>query len=330
MSLPDPWYRKSRGVWMVTTNGKQVPLGVTDPDARALALEAVKRLLGGDGEKPALPCGDAAGKYLAGLPVGAGTRHIYRQYLVHFQKAVGVHRDLHTLTAKEVEGTAPGAWASSTAHGYLGAIGVFLRAAGVQLDRKLKRPPKESRGAGSVWTEQEYYLILGAARGDFRALVQVLWLTGARPSEVLSLTVEGIDWKRGTATLNRHKNAGKGKSRVIHFPEQAMAVLRKQRDKHEAGFLFRQGDGCRHPEKPMTMKGAGARMVSARERAGITRNVFLYGLRHGFATRALERGFTAEQVAALIGNSATVVNAHYGHVGANHELMRKIAESVAG
>ena len=38
----------------------------------------------------------------------------------------------------------------------------------------------------------------------------------------------------------------------------------------------------------------------------------------------------ADQVAALVGNSAQVIRAHYSHIGADAALMRSIAELVAG
>ena len=76
--------------------------------------------------------------------------------------------------------------------------------------------------------------------------------------------------------------------------------------------------------------GLVRRIQIARDRAGITRPLTLYGIRHSYITRALERGWSAEQVAALVGNSAAVIARTYSHVGANHDLMRKIADSLAG
>ncbi len=324
-----PWYRKARDCWMATIHGEKVSLGVTGEANEEAAVEAFRRLLKGSTAKP-VAAGEAGDRYLAGIGSEPGTVRIYTQYVRHFLKAVGRHRDLNSLGAADVEATAKPGWSDSTTHGYIGCIGVFLRAAGVSLDRKLKRPSAESRGATAVWTEQELYMILGASRGDFRAVVQVLWATGARPAEVAGLTVEGVDWATCTATLKRHKNKAKGKIRVIHFPEPAMVVLRAQKAKHGSGALFRQGQGVRHPEKQLNVKSMGARMVGARDRAGVRVGVHLYGIRHSFITRALERGFTADQVAALVGNSAAVIRKSYSHVGANHDLMKKIASAVAG
>ncbi|MCB9869353.1 MAG: site-specific integrase [Planctomycetes bacterium] len=65
------------------------------------------------------------------------------------------------------------------------------------------------------------------------ALVEVLWLTGARPSEVFRLCPQDIDrigevW---VANLKEHKTAGKGKRRDLCFGPRAQAVLRRYLDR---------------------------------------------------------------------------------------------------
>ncbi len=330
-----PWFRPSRGVWMVTHKNSQVNLGITDPGpaGEAAAAELFKRLLAGEPlTRPALPLGPAVAAYLGKLSgLAAETVHVYRYHLTQFVAAVGAGADAHALTAEQVEATADRPrWSASTRNGYLGAVGVFLGATGVRLDRRLKRPAKESRGADAVWTEEEFWRMHGACRGDVRGVLVCLWHTGARPAEVFTLTAEGVDWSRATATLAKHKLAKKGKRRVIHFPPAAMVVLRAQRERYTSGPLFRMGARCRRKDAPLTRAGLVKRVQLARVRAGIDRPLTLYGLRHSYITRALERGFSAEQVAALVGNSAAVIARNYSHVGANHDLMRKIADSMAG
>jgi integrase len=330
-----PWFRPSRGVWMVTFQGQQVNLGVTDPGpaGEAAALALFRRLMAGQTiAAPARPLGPLVASYMAGLSdLAPITVQVYRHHLAQLVAALGPDRDAATLTATDIEATAgrPG-WSSSTRNGYLGAVGVFLTAVGIRLDRKLKRPPKESRGADAVWSEEEFWRMLGAVRGDVRGVLTVLWHTGARPAEVFTLTAESIDWIRGTATLKKHKNAKRGKPRVLHFPPAAMTVLKAQAAKYgNTGYLFRMGARTKTPDKPLTRAGLGRRVWIARKRAGIDRPLSAYGLRHSYITRALERGWAAEQVAGLVGNSAAIISRVYSHVGANHDLMRKIADSMS-
>lgn len=60
------------------------------------------------------------------------------------------------------------------------------------------------------------------------ALVQLLWLTGARPSELFRLTpadIDRSDTKSWVVNLARHKTAWKGKRRALFFGPQAQAIL---------------------------------------------------------------------------------------------------------
>lgn len=323
-----PWFRVNRG-WYVTMNGQQIALGITDPQDEAAAFEALKKLLSGAGRKVPKLAGPTTDEFLAKRKIRKSTAVVYRQNVRHFLARVGREKDLNTMTAEDIEATAKPEWSNSMTHSYLGMIGVLFRFAKIDLDRPIKRPPKESRGADAVWTDEEYFRVLGAARGDFRAVIQLLWLTGARPSEIVGLTADAIDWDRNQAKLKTHKNSSKGKGRTIQFPDAAMKILRAQLARHKDGPLFRQGSGVRHPEKPLDRKCLVQRMHNARKRAGVTRPLCCYGLRHTFITRALERGFSSEQVAALVGNSAAVIEKHYSHVGRNRELMAKMAELIA-
>src|SRR5262245_58141481 len=43
--MPRPWFRRSRGEWYTTTDGKQLPLGVTDPADEGAAWAALRKLM---------------------------------------------------------------------------------------------------------------------------------------------------------------------------------------------------------------------------------------------------------------------------------------------
>lgn len=314
-------------MYFATINGVQVCLDVKGEENREAAVEALRVLLAAAEKPPAPPPSptirDAATAFLArtGRRVKVHTLTGYKQFLDRLTKALG-DRPVASVTADEVEQvTERATWSSSTRHDAIGIYGVFFRDAGHPL--KLRRPPKESRGADSIWTEQEFWQVYGAALGDFKPLLLVLRDTGCRPGEAASLTVENVDWTHALCRLRIHKNAGKGKARVIHFPASVLAVLAKQRAKYETGPLFRQDDGRAFRGQTICY-----RVIHARNRAGVERPVTAYGLRHGFCTRALEGGASNEQVAALVGNSAAMIEKHYGHLTANSRLMKELAEKV--
>jgi integrase len=345
--LPVPWFRKGRRMWFATIDGVQVSLEVSGEENRDQAVEKLRLLLDAarkpqqnvsaqaDSHAPApahapTPTGPTLGEAVAAFLERTARRvkpHTlvgYRQFLDRLTEAIPASTPVRDLTADLVERVCDRpTWSSSTRHDAIGVYGVLLRDAGHPL--RLRRPPKESRGADAVWTQQEFWQVYGAALGDFKPLLLVLRDTGCRPSEAASLTVENVDWQHSLCRLKQHKNAAKGKSRVLHFPAPVLAVLQAQRAKYQAGALFRQDDG-----RPFRGQTICYRVIHARERAGVTRPVTAYGLRHWYATRALEGGMSNEQVAALIGNSAAMIEKHYGHIAANAKLMAELAARVAG
>jgi integrase len=326
-----PWFRLGRG-WYVQLGPKQHFLGVKDPQDEAGAFAAFRELVARIGPQPATPTrtvAEAVGAFLA-RQAGRVSAECLRQYRialdVHLVRTLGA-RDVSSLTADELEGWARNPrWSSSTRHGRLGAVGTFLKWAGHPL--KLARPPKESRGADAVLTDEQFERVLSAYDpkygGDLRELLRVLRLTGARPGEVIGLTSEGIDWPNACARLRKHKGAAKGRARVLYFNSAALAILGRQRDRYGSGLLFRtRAGGAYRP------KGLVQQMQRMSKRAGV--RAIAYGERHGFATRALCAGVPDAVVAELLGHTSTaMVSKNYGHLGAQSRVLREAAERVAG
>jgi integrase len=65
------------------------------------------------------------------------------------------------------------------------------------------------------------------------------------------------------------------------------------------------------------------RRPCARRRAALPKAI-AYGLRHSFATDALERGVPDAHVAELLGHSGTaMLHKHYSHLGAKAQALRE-------
>lgn len=86
---------------------------------------------------------------------------------------------------------------------------------------------REGRKVGPV-AEDVVWATLPYLGRTAAAVVELLWWTGARPSEVLGLRPKDIDrsGKVWVVRLQRHKNARKGKRRELYFGQRAQAVLR--------------------------------------------------------------------------------------------------------
>lgn len=326
---PRPWYRLNRG-WFVTIRGKQHSLNVSDPNDEAAAFAAFQQLLrtikggAGTGADPTAREAVAAFLFSATGRLEASTVKGYAAYLSRFAARFGTVR-VSQLTKELVEDDARGrpTWSDDTRRNYLQAVEVCLKSAGRPL--RFDKPPRGSAGAAAVIPESTYLMALGAARGDLRALLTVLWNTGCRPSELRPLTVEAVDWESGTATLKKHKTRRAGKAhRLIVFPPPALEVLTAQRDRHRTGLLFRQRTG-----RPYTCVGLTKAVWRLGKRIG--RPITAYGMRHTFATDGLAKGLPDTHVAALLGHGSTrMIHQHYSHLGENAKLLKDAANKIRG
>jgi integrase len=319
-----PWWRKGRG-WYATINNSQLPLGVTDPNAIAAALAALNALI----SKPAaLPVDWRArveefGRTGERRGCCPKTLSGYRKYLAHFVARFGTD-GASRVTAESVEASASvPTWGPNTRRNYLATVEAFLKWHGHPV--ALNKPGRESAGANVCISEAVFNQALGAARGELRPLLAFLWHTGCRPSEAYRLTANDVDWLSGTITFRKHKTArrSKGKPRVVYLSPAAREVLEQQRAKHPAPeLLFPNRAG-----NPWTEKVLAKALWRLSKRVG--HRVTAYGFRHGYATRALEKGIPDTHVAALLGHGSTrMIHAHYSHLSANARLLKETAARV--
>jgi len=177
-------------------------------------------------------------------------------------------------------------------------------------------PPRRLPKAMSV--EDVERLLNAAAPGDAgprgvrdRALLELLYGTGARISEAVGLDVDDLDLTGGAVRLR-----GKGgKERVVplgSFARQAVdAYLVRARPVLLAGgrgspAVFLNTRGGR-----LSRQSAWAVLRSAAERAGITVDVSPHTLRHSFATHLLDGGADVRVVQELLGHASVTTTQVY-------------------
>ncbi len=144
-----------------------------------------------------------------------------------------------------------------------------------------------------------------------RALLEVLYGTGARISEAVGLDVDDLDLTDGTVLLR-----GKGgKERLVpvgSFAREAVeAYLVCGRTellttRAVGGALFLNARGGR-----LSRQSAWAVLVKAAERAGVTRDVSPHTLRHSFATHLLDGGADVRVVQELLGHASVTTTQVY-------------------
>lgn len=189
------------------------------------------------------------------------------------------------------------------------------------------KPPTPGRRLPKSLTADEVLALLEGAGGDSpsdgpltlrnRALLEVLYSTGARISEAVGLDVDDIDTSARSVLLR-----GKGgKQRLVPVGRPAVTALDSYlvRGRPE---LARRGPGT--PAIFLNVRGgrlsrqsAWQVLQDAAEHAGITATVSPHTLRHSFATHLLEGGADVRVVQELLGHASVTTTQIYTLVTVN-------------
>jgi integrase/recombinase XerD len=156
-----------------------------------------------------------------------------------------------------------------------------------------------------------------------RAMIEVLYATGLRVSELISLTVNDVNLVDGYVLA-----FGKGrKERVVPLGRHAIATLRaylagpraailKGRDA-KALFVTPRGKG-------FSRMGFWKLLRRYARGAGIAKALSPHKLRHSFATHLVERGADLRAVQAMLGHADLSTTQIYTHV--NTQRLRDVYE----
>lgn len=145
-----------------------------------------------------------------------------------------------------------------------------------------------------------------------KALLEILYATGARISEVLALVVDDI-----AETRDFIKVTGKGdKQRVVPVGGAAQRALEAylvrgrpalSEGKSHAVFLNKRGGA-------LSRQSAWTIIKDAASRAGLDKEISPHTMRHSFATHLLEGGADVRTVQELLGHASVTTTQIYTHV----------------
>lgn len=166
-----------------------------------------------------------------------------------------------------------------------------------------------------------------------RAMLEVLFSTGMRVSELVSLKKEEINIERGEFSVG-----GKGGKRRVVFlsPDAQMWIGRyTKRRKDKSKWLFLGGrKGYVKKEEKEDGKKRKVGHISARQverivqqgakKAGIVKKVSPHTLRHAYATDLLSNGADIRSVQAMLGHASITTTQIYTHV--TNRRLKKIHE----
>ena len=154
-----------------------------------------------------------------------------------------------------------------------------------------------------------------------RAMLEIIYATGLRVSELVSLQLSDLQMDVGYLTAFGKRS----KQRIVPLGEAAVAALREYLqngrpylDKERGSkclFLNRSGEG-------LTRQGFWKIIKRRGLEAGIRQNITPHTMRHSFATHLLENGADLRSVQAMLGHADISTNQIYTHV--TRERLRKI------
>lgn len=184
------------------------------------------------------------------------------------------------------------------------------------------KSPKSEKRIPSILTEDEVNLLLSQPSStDFKgsrdkAMLELLYATGLRVSEIISLNIEAIDLELGILIVRGDDN----NQRVIPFGTIALdaithyiATYRPENDKQEPLFINYTGNR-------LTRQGFWKIIKQYTKKSNIEKIITPHTLRHSFAVHLIENGADIKTVQEMLGHSDVSTTQIYSFASKDKEL----------
>lgn len=188
--------------------------------------------------------------------------------------------------------------------------------------------PKQDRKLPKFLSVEEAMRLVEAPSGDGfaacrdRAILETLYSTGLRVSELVSLKVRDVDLIGGSLRVT-----GKGrKERLVPVGSYSVRAIREYlktlkpqaREDHQPMFQNRLGS-------TLTDRSVRRILNGYLQKVSIQQKISPHALRHSFATHLLDRGADLRSVQELLGHSSLATTQIYTHV--TTERLKRVYES---
>jgi site-specific recombinase XerD len=208
---------------------------------------------------------------------------------------------------------------------------------GEELERLLEAPMHETQKHkacsvqryGSTKTQKHWELI----QHRDKAILELLFSTGMRVSELVNLKKENINLKSSNKEASEFTVRGKGsKLRVVFLSSSAKEALKNYLSKRTdvSPFLFIRHDPAKKDgeESPLTPRSV-QRMVEKYSKAcGITKKVTPHTIRHSYATDLLLNGADIRSVQSMLGHASITTTQIYTHI--TNQQLREVYNAFHG
>ena len=197
---------------------------------------------------------------------------------------------------------------------YLQQLGEVMENPAMQLEL-----PKVEKKMPEILLLEEVELLLGQPKSKNvkglrdKAMLEMLYATGIRVSELISLKIEDIN-----LSLEYIKCKKGEKTRIIPFGSAAKKALESYvkegryilAEKNDSDIFFLNCNG-----KPMTRQGFWKIVKGYAKKAGIEKEITPHMLRHSFAAHLLENGADLQSVQEMLGHSEISTTQMYMKLG---------------
>lgn len=160
------------------------------------------------------------------------------------------------------------------------------------------------------------YLLDNTKNIKHKLLIELLYSTGLRLSEVINLRYEDLELSENTGWVRMGKG-GKDRIFIISdiFKKDLLSYM-GERGFDPKGFVFTVNG------RQMSPRGVQHAIKVSAVRAGIGKNVHVHTLRHSFATHLLENGVDIRKIQSLLGHTNLQTTQIYTHI--SNEEIKKI------
>lgn len=180
----------------------------------------------------------------------------------------------------------------------------------------IKRPKKEKKIPVVLTKEETKQLVENVSNKKSKLIIQLLYATGMRVSEIVRLKLIDFSFDEGIGTIRQAK--GK-KDRIFNVPKYLEKKLLKQvvqQKELNQIYLFSGNKG------KLSERNIQKIVSNSAKKAGIKKSVHCHTLRHSFATHLLENGVDIRKIQELLGHSDLSTTQIYTHIST--EELKKI------
>lgn len=199
----------------------------------------------------------------------------------------------------------------------LRAFFAYLSRQGIveQNPARLLATPKQEKRLPAVLTVDDALRLLAAPDADSeqelrdRAVLETLYSTGIRVSELVGMDHEDIDRRE---LLVRIRGKGR-KERIVPVGKAALAAIDaycgSKQPAHDQAAVFTNPSG-----KRLTVRTVQRILGNYRKKIGLSRSASPHTLRHSYATHLLESGADLRSIQELLGHASLSTTQRYTHL----------------